>query len=341
MSLMEDETREAPDAVARCIGQRAAFADAAARCRALDPALVMVSARGSSAQAGTFLRYLLARALGVATAAAMPSVVSVYGRPQRLRGALFVTISQSGRSPDLVRQAESARESGALCLALVNDVASPVARACDVVLDIAAGPERSVAATKSVVASLAAALALTAAWTGDTALAAALAATPERTRESLALDWSALEAMLRPVDRALVVGRGPGFPVAAEAALKLCETTGIAAFGFSAAELAHGPRVLAGPAMPVLGFAQDDAARGGTMALLADLAATGVPVLAAGGAGHPGGRFAPLPTLAPTHPDCDLLGYLARFYLVAEAVARARGKNPDRPPGLRKVTETV
>lgn len=338
MTLMEEETREAPDAVARCIAQRAAFAEAAARCRALDPTIVMVSARGSSSHAGTYLRYLLARALGVVTAAAMPSVVSVYQRQQRLRGSLFISISQSGRSPDLVRQAESAREAGALCLALVNDPASPVARASEIVLDIAAGPERSVAATKSVVASLAAALALTAAWTGDAALAAATAAVPERLRQSLALDWSALETPLVPLDRAFVVGRGPGFAIASEAALKLCETTGIAAIGFSAAELAHGPRVLAGRAMPVLAFVQDDAARAGTTDLLADLAAAGVPVLAAG-AQADGVRA--LPTLPPAHADADLLGLLTRFYLAAERVARARGRDPDRPPGLRKITETL
>ncbi len=339
MSLMHDETQQAPDAVARCLAQHAAFADAAARCRALDPAVVVVAARGSSGQAGTFLRYVLARALGVVTAPAMPSLASVYHRPQRMGGTLFVAISQSGRSPDLVMQAESARDAGALCLALVNDTASPLAGACHVVIDLAAGPERSVAATKSVLASLAACLALAAAWTGDAALLGAIAALPERLRASLALEWTPLVRRFTGLDRVLMVGRGVGFPIAGEAALKLCEITGIAALAYSAAEVAHGPRVLAGAEMPVLAFVQEDAARVGTIALLADLAAAAAAPVYCAGCSGPG--LIGLPSLPPDHPECDVLGLLATFYLAAEALARARGRDPDRPPGLRKVTETL
>ncbi len=337
MTLMHDETRESADAVARCVAQHAVFAAAASRLRALDPTLVMVCARGSSGHAGTFLRYLLARDLGVAAAAAMPSIASLYGRRQRLAGALFVAVSQSGRSPDLVRQTEEARASGAFCLALVNAPASPLAAACDMVIDVAAGPERSVAATKTVIATLAAALALTAAWTGDGVMAAAAQALPERLARAMELDWSALARVLAGIDRALVVGRGPGLAIASEAALKLSETTGIAGLAYSSAELSHGPRVLAGPHMPVLGFVQHDAARAGTLALLRDLAGH-APVLAAGADGE---GIAALPVLPAAHPDADLVPMLARFYLAAEAAARARGLDPDRPVGLLKVTETM
>lgn len=333
MTLMLDETRESAAAVARCLAQRPAFDALAARLRALDPALVMVCARGSSGHAGTFLRYLLARDLGLVAAAAMPSVASLYGRRQRLSGALFVAISQSGRSPDLLAQTEAAHAAGALCLALVNAPDSPLAAACDLVLDIAAGPERSVAATKTVIATLAASLALTAAWSGDVAMAAAAAALPERLAAAVELDWSPLAALLARVDRLLVVGRGPGLAIASEAALKLAETAGVAGLAYSSAEVSHGPRALAGPRMPVLGFVQHDAAREGTLALLADLARQ-APVLAAGGEG-PG-----LPVLPPRHPDADLVGMLAGFYVAAEGSARARGRDPDHPPGLLKVTET-
>jgi len=338
MTLMAEEARESAAAVARCLAQGPAFAAVAARLRALDPATVLVCARGSSGHAGTFLRYLLARDLGLVAAAAMPSIASLYGRRQRVAGMLFVAISQSGRSPDLIRQTEDARAAGALTLAIVNDADSPLARACELVLDIQAGPERSVAATKSVLATLAASLALVAAWTGDAALSAALARLPERLASAAALDWSPLTAELSRVNRMFTVGRGPGLAIAHEAALKLAETTGVAGMAYSSAELAHGPRALAGPDFPLLGFVQSDAGQAGTAALLADLSAAGAPVFAAGLAGD---NIRTLPTVPPDHADTDLLPQLVSFYLAAEAAARARGRDPDHPPGLLKVTRTM
>lgn len=337
-SLMRRETLDSADAVARCLAQTAVFATVAERARRLDPAVVVVCARGSSGHAGTFLRYLLARDLGLIAAAAMPSVASVYGRQQRLGGTLFVAISQSGRSPDLIRQTEAARAAGALCLAMVNDPASPLAAACELVIDIAAGPERAVAATKTVLASLGAGLALTAAWTGDVALRGAAERLPDRLRQAAALDWSPLTAILSRVDRIFTIGRGPGLAIASEAALKLAETAAIAGMAYSSAELSHGPMTLAGAGFPVLGFVQRDATAAGTERLLGELAARGAPALVAGGTA-PGAVT--LPTLAPDHPDTDLLPQLVSFYLAAEAAALARGRDPDNPPGLHKVTRTV
>jgi glucosamine--fructose-6-phosphate aminotransferase (isomerizing) len=338
MSHMRDEARDSAAAVAACLAARTAFAEAAAALRALDPAVVMVSARGSSGHAGTFLRYLLARDLGVVAAAAMPSIASVYGRTQRFAGTAFLAISQSGRSPDLVRQAEAARDGGALTLAFVNDTASPLAAVCERVIDLAAGPELSVAATKTVLASMAAGLALTAAWSGDTVMARAAQALPERLAAAVALDWSPLEATLGRVDRLFTVARGPGLAVASEAALKLAEVVGVTGIAHSSAELAHGPRALAGPDFPVLAFVQDDAASAGTGAVLTELVARGVPVLAAG---FSGGGVTALPMVPPSHADADLLPPLVSFYLAVEAAARRAGRDPDRPPGLQKVTRTL
>ena len=338
MSFMRQEAVASAAAVRTCLAQRTTFASLAARLRALDPSLVMVCARGSSGHAGTFLRYLLARDLGLVAAAAMPSVASLYHRRQRLRGALFVAISQSGRSPDLIVATEAAREAGALTLAMVNDPASPLAAAAEVVLDMAAGPERSVAATKTVLASLAAGIALAQAWTGDPALAEALARLPARLEAACALDWSKLTTEIGRVNRMFTVGRGPGLAIASEAALKLAETAGVAGLAYSSAELPHGPRALAGPDFPVLGFIQADAGQVGSAALLADLAARGTRVFAAGIAGAGIER---LPTLPPEHPDTDLLPQLVSFHLAVEAAARALGRDPDHPPGLRKVTQTV
>jgi glucosamine--fructose-6-phosphate aminotransferase (isomerizing) len=336
MSLMRDETLEAPDAVARCLAQAGAFTALGTQLRALDPRFVVLCARGSSSHAGTFLRYLLARRLGLVGAAAMPSMASVYGQRQRMEGALFIAISQSGRSPDLLRQAALAREAGAFCLAIVNDAASPLAAACQAVVDIKAGPERSVAATKTVLATMAASLALVDGWTGTTD--PAVARLPERLEAAAALDWSALTATLAQVDRIFTVARGAALGIAKEAALKLAETCGIAGLAFSAAELAHGPIALAGPDFPVLAFLQQDATLAPARDVLAPLAARGVTVLAAG-ADLQGST--PLPTLAPDAPEPDMLGQLLSFYLAAEAASRERGHHPDAPPGLHKVTETL
>jgi glucosamine--fructose-6-phosphate aminotransferase (isomerizing) len=336
MSHMQDETRESSAAVARCLAQSALIAELGARLRALDPPFVVVCARGSSSHAGTFLRVLLGKQLGLIAAAAMPSLASVYGTPQRLSGALFIAISQSGRSPDLIASTTQARAAGATTLAIVNDPTSPLAAACELVLPIAAGPERSVAATKTVLATLAASLALVDAWRPYAT--AAIAALPDRLARAAALDWQPLVTALLRDDRIFTVGRGPALGIAKEAALKLAETCGVTGLAFSAAELAHGPMALAGAGFPVLAFLQQDAALPHSETLLSTLASRGVPVLTAGG--HVTGAT-PLPVLAPAHPDCDLLPALVSFYLAAEATARARGLDPDNPPTLRKITQTT
>jgi glucosamine--fructose-6-phosphate aminotransferase (isomerizing) len=195
-----------------------------------------------------------------------------------------------------------------------------------------------VAATKTVIATLAAGLSLVAAWTENFSLAAALARLPDRLRSAATMDWRALEDMLRGTENLFTLGRGPGLGIAKEAALKLAEVAGITGIAHSAAEISHGPMALAGAKFPVLAFTQDDATRPGTEALLATLAASGVPVLCAGGS--EAGAIT-LPALAADHPDTDLLPMLLSFYLAAEAAARARGRDPDHPPGLRKVTRTI
>ena len=335
MSLMRNETLEAPDAVARCLAQKTRFAEIGIRLRALDPPFVVVGARGSSGHAGTYLRSLVERALGLVTADMMPSVASVYHRELRMRGALFIAISQSGRSPDLLAATAAASNAGALTLGLVNDASSPLADECDLIVDISAGEEKSVAATKSVLATLAAALAVVDAWASADAKTDAL---PQRLRDAATLDWSPLEELLANVPHIFTIGRGPALGIAQEAGLKLAETCGIAGLAYSAAELVHGPMALAGPDFPVFAFLQDDASKPYSEQMLSALAGRGTPVLVAGG--NVQGAIA-LPMAAPLQSDADLLPALLRFYLAAEAAARSRGLDPDNPPSLQKVTRTV
>ena len=335
MSLMRAETLEAPEAVARCLANNGTITAIAARLRKLDPPFVVVAARGSSSHAGTFLRVLLGRQLGLTAAAAMPSLVSVYHRRQRLKGALFIAISQSGRSPDLLASAAQAREAGALTLAIVNDPASPLANACADVLGIAAGPEHSVAATKTVLATLTACLALVRAWEG---IAHGLGDLPRRLRDAAGLDWSALVGTLATTAHIFTIGRGPALGIAKEAALKLAETCGIAGLAYSAAELAHGPMALAGQGFPILAFLQNDAALPHSAALLATLATRPTTIFTAGG--QVAGATA-LPVLPPWDADADLLAMLLPAYLAIEAAARMRGLDPDHPRSLQKVTRTI
>lgn len=331
--------REAAEAAAACRRQRALNAPALAalgeRLRRDPPRAVVTLARGSSDNAATYGRYLLETRARVLTSSLAPSVSSIYGAPPQLDGTIVLAISQSGGSPDLVAAARGAREAGALVVAMVNVPDSPLADAADIVLPLAAGPERSVAATKSFIASLHALAALTAAWTQDDALAQALDILPDALDRAWALDWSAGDAILQNARSLYVVGRGPGYGVAQEAALKIKETCGFHAEAFSAAEVRHGPMALVGPDFPVLLFGQDDESRDRVASLAPLFAARSAPVMGAGVA-------APV-ALPVISADASLAPILIAqsFYRLANRVALSRGLDPDRPPHLRKVTETI
>lgn len=336
---MHTEAAQAADAVARQHAANAACIDAlAAELRARPPRFIVTCARGSSDHAATYGKYLFETSLGLVTASASPSVGSVYAVQPRLDDALFVAISQSGKSPDLLRNVEIARAGGARVVALVNVTDSPLARLAHTVLPLHASPENSVAATKSYLCSLAALLQLAARWSGDAALLAATDALPEAMRAAWVQDWSPLVSGLRLAQRLFVLGRGLGLGAAQEAALKFKETCGLHAEAFSSAEVKHGPMALIGPDFPVLAFAQDDDTGSGTAAVAEEFRARGAPVwVSRPGASGPG--TLPLP---PTpHPACTPILTVQAFYGAVNALSLARGFNPDVPPHLNKVTETV
>lgn len=333
---LADELREAPRALA---AQAAALAgpvaELASRLRARPPQLVATCARGSSAHAATFAKYLIEFHLGLPVAALAPSIASVYRRRLRLDGQLFLAVSQSGRSDDLVETARMAKAAGAETAALVNDARSPLAAACDVVLPIAAGPERGIAATKSFVASLAALLRLVAAWASDRSLCAALDRLPERLTAAAEIDWTA--AALGPFAAAAnlaVIGRGPTLAIARETALKLQEVADLPAHGFSGAEFLHGPVALVGPRYPVLVLMPQDEAAAGLRRLARDLEAKGAAVFVAA----PDGT---LPVIATGHPATDAVCLTQSFYALLPGLAARRGLDPERPRHLQKVTRTL
>jgi glucosamine--fructose-6-phosphate aminotransferase (isomerizing) len=338
-TVMAREAAEAPAAVHRLIAaNEAACRDLGARLRKTPPHFVVTCARGSSDAAATYVKYLIEIQLGSIVASVGPSVSSIYGGKPRMREALFLAISQSGRSPDLLTLAEAARAQGALTVALVNDTKSPLAGICEVVLPLNAWPERSVAATKSYIAALAASLQFVAHWSGDPGLHEAVKRLPADLAEALQRDWLPAAPLIEHSRGLYVIGRGPGFGAALEAALKLKETCGIHGEALSAAELMHGPLTLAGTDFPVILFSQRDAALASLREIATGLVARGVPVIAAGPAAASGSLA--LPGAADLHPFAQPIALVQSFYPLVEAIARARGRDPDSPPHLKKVTET-
>ncbi|WP_115571875.1 SIS domain-containing protein [Xanthomonas campestris] len=334
-TLMFREAAETADVVAAQFARNAdTIATLAQSLRENPPPFVVTCARGSSDHAATYAKYLFETQLGFVTASASPSVGSVYVAPLQLRGALYIVISQSGKSPDLLRNAEAAKAAGARVVALVNVEDSPLAQLAEVVIPLGAGPEKSVAATKSYLASLAAVLHLGAVWKNDPALLAAVQQLPQQLRSAWQADWSALTSGLKPAHNLFVLGRGLGLGAAQEAALKFKETCGLHAEAYSSAEVKHGPMALVGPGFPVLVFAQPDETGAGTRALAEEFRARGAQVWLAAPDGD-------LPLADAAHPACAPLLTVQSFYRAINALALQRGHNPDLPPHLNKVTETV
>jgi glucosamine--fructose-6-phosphate aminotransferase (isomerizing) len=335
---MYGEAAQAPAVVREQLAANAErVARLAGRLRSAPPRAVVTCARGSSDHAATFARYLIETRLGLLTASAAPSVSSVYEVTPDLVGTVMIAISQSGASPDLLATVSRARTNGARIVALVNAESSPLAQLADDLIPLRAGPELSVAATKSYIASLTAIVQLVGSWAGDAALAAALTEAPHQLERAFELDWSAAVTRFAPATSLYVIGRGLGLGVAQEAALKLKETCGLHAEALSAAELRHGPMALVRAHFPLLVFTQDDESRAGVVQLAAELAAGGAAVLLAG-AEVP--QATVLPTLA-AHPVIEPLLFVQAFYRMANTLALARGRDPDRPPNLSKVTETL
>lgn len=335
-TLMAREAAEAGAAVARMLATgRTTIAQAAVRLRASPPAVVVTCARGSSDHAATYAKYLIETLVGIPTASAALSVASLYDAPAVPGNRLCLAISQSGQSPDLLATVEHQRAAGAFVVALVNAEDSPLAALADAVIPLKAGPERSVAATKSYICSLAAIAALTAAWADDAALSHAVEQLPAQLERAFALDWSPALAALTDASSLFVLGRGYGLGIAQEAALKFKETCALHAECFSAAEVRHGPMAIVGRAFDVLGFAGSDRAGESVRETAAEFRSRGAQVLLADPAS--GGN---LPAIA-AHPVIEPILMIQSFYRMANALALARGCDPDSPPHLNKVTETL
>jgi len=337
-TLMFTEAREGGDAVARFLDRnRDGLKALAARLRAHPPKVVITCARGSSDHASTYGKYVIETLTGVPVASAALSVSSVYATTPVADQALVIAVSQSGRSPDLLTTVAAHKAAGAHVVALVNDESAPLADLADTVLPLSAGPEKSVAATKSCLVSMVAYAALAAEWSEHTALKDALRALPDQMRTAFDSDWRAALPDFTAARNLFIIGRGYGLGIAQEAALKLKETCALHAEAFSAAEVRHGPMAIIREGFPLLALATSDAAGDGVRDAAREFAARGAKVWLAD-------SLSPAPHTLPAqtaHPALEPILRLQSFYRFANALSLARGLNPDTPPHLNKVTQTV
>ncbi|MDP9445018.1 MAG: SIS domain-containing protein [Actinomycetota bacterium] len=355
-TLLDHEVGEQPEVLARLLDSVLPRLDELrAQLRPERATGVVLVARGSSDNAARYAQYLFGLRLGLPVALATPSLHTVYGTSPQFDRQIVVAVSQSGASPDVVEVLRAAREQGCPALAVTNDPQSPLAAQATLVLDLAAGEERSVAATKTYTASLLA-MAL---------LAVALGPSGQRSsaeRELRTLPDAVLAALqclaavesagehLVAADRAVTVGRGLNLATAYEAALKITELSGMLVAPFSPADLLHGPIAAVGPSVPVLLVAPAEPSRDSVLDLVPALRERAAPVLVIthptpgrGAAALDGADVAvPLP-LGPGGPVAPWLSPLVSVLpaqLLAARLAALRGADVDRPAGLTKVTST-
>jgi len=335
---MYEECLSAPAVVARQLAaDQNAYAALGSALRDKPPTSLLTVARGSSDHAAHYMAYLMMARLGRLVTSLPMSLITLYQSKIACEGLVSLAFSQSGQSPDLVAPTKFFRAGGARTVAFVNAEGSPLAEAAEHVFPLHAGVEQSVAATKSYIAQLVAGARVVAAWSEDEDLQAALQQLPQALEQAAAKRWDVAVDALKDADRLFVIGRGTSLAVAMEAALKFKETCGIQAEAFSGAEVKHGPMALVDEGYPLLVFAPRGPAQAGLLALADEMRGRGARVLLAAPEGTPG---AELPLACTGNEDLDAIAAVQSFYPMVEALARARGLNPDQPRHLAKVTKT-
>lgn len=343
MSLMLKEAQQTPEKVAQQYATNADVLTALADHLAKQPVnFAMTIARGSSDHAATFAKYAFETQLNLVTSSAAPSVATIYHADLALTSSLVVGISQSGKSEDICTMMQIARDNGAITVALVNDIESPLANIAEYCIDLCAGPELAVAATKSYITSLTAICYLTAVIKKDRQLLAALERLPDYLTQALQCDWQSFIEYYQTVQDTIVIGRGYGFPIAQESALKFKETCAIHAESFSSAEFLHGPFALVKNQYPIFCYAQDGPSYSSVIELIEKSNAIGADTFLAAPNNLTQNNLAKyyLPLPNSLHPLCDPIMAIQAFYPAIAQLAVNRGCNPDQPENLQKVTST-
>ncbi len=305
---------------------------------------VLIAARGTSDNAGRYAQYLLGARNRLLVSLAAPSLFTLAGSPPRLGNALVLGISQSGKSPDIVAVLKEARRQGALTAVLTNDTRSDLARHGDFLIDLGAGEEKSVAATKTYTAQLAAIALLSASLSGDVEARESLARLPDalaRTLAACASPAAAAAEQLRGMERAVVIGRGFNYATAFEIALKLKELTYTIVEPYSSADFQHGPLAMLEPGFPALVVASRGLVEEDNRALVARLREHGAAVVAIGDDAETlAGASSALPVPAGPPAWLTPLTHVLPGQLLALNIAGLRGHDVDAPRSIRKVTKT-
>lgn len=301
----------------------------AQRIKRNKPRFVVMVGRGSSDHAALFAKYLIEIETGLPVVSAAPSVASTFKVPLTLDSAIVIVISQSGRSPDLIEYITMARTQGAETIAMVNDEKSPLAEAAHYVLPLMVGSETAVAATKSYLGSLSAIIQLVSKLADNRDLDNAVIQIPEALAAAVNSPSQLQHRDLVNVDHCVVTGRGFGFAIGTEMALKLKEVCAIQAECFSSAEFLHGPVRIVADNFHVVDILINDETYATHHLQREHLINRGAIVTSQ-------------QCMASwVHPRIQPIAIMQRFYLDLEEIGRAMGFNPDKPEGLSKVTETL
>ncbi|WP_432542974.1 SIS domain-containing protein [Kineococcus sp. SYSU DK002] len=341
--LVRSEIAEQPAVAERILTTATAAGSEVTRLAALireaAPRAVLLTARGTSDHAALYAKYLIEVALGLPCGLSSTSTLTVYDAAPDLRGVLWISISQSGGSPDLVESTAVARRAGAMTLAVTNDPASPLALAAEHHLDVHAGPELAVAATKSYTAQLLTLWLLVTSWCGGD-LAPASAVPGWLAQAVDAPDVGEVAARYRFVDRVVLTARGYSYPTAREGALKLMETSYLSAQAFSAADLMHGPLAMVDADRPVIAVVAQGRGGEAVAPVLEALRERGADMCAVAPAGVAEDATVRLGLPSGMAEDLAPVVQIVPLQRLVLEMAVARGLDPDAPRGLRKVTET-
>lgn len=342
-TLLEEEIRSQPEVLARLLEREASRASSiVAQLPPFD--YVLIAARGTSDHAAAYAKYAWAAVAGYPVALATPSLHTLYHTPPRMAGALVVGISQSGQSPDIVAVIEEGRRQGRPTLAITNDGASPLAAAADHVIELHAGAERSVAATKTYTAQLMVMALLAAAWSGQPERLAELARLPDALAATLAgaTTLAARAERYRYMGECVVIGRGYHYPTAMELALKLKELTYVMAQAYSSADFRHGPIATISEGLPAILIMPAGAAFADMLDLAQELTSRGAELLIA--SDQPAATALATTVLPLAGPAAEWLSPITAIVpgqLLALYLTLAKGYDPDKPRGLHKVTRTL
>lgn len=342
-TLLDAEIHSQPDRIRDVIAHEAAIATVAAHIRAYDPYSAMIAARGTSDNAARYAQYLFGLLLRLPVGLATPSLLTLYGASLQFRQCLVLGISQSGRSPDICEYVATARRQSALTVAITNNPESPLATKATHHLDIHAGVEQSVAATKTYTNQLTTIALLAAHLSGDTQLRAQIDQLPALIGAVLAIPAQTITAAAALLGRgtaAMSIGRGLQYATALEAALKIKELSGLPVEGYSSADVLHGPVTTVEPEFPVLLTGDTGVTRHDTQHIIDRVRRANARIIVASSAPeHLDGADVALPIPACDERIAPIVTIVA-WQRVAMAAASARGRDANAPIGLQKVTET-